>query len=231
MYMRSEKEPSNPVGNKKEVIIPPPEKTTHKTPRCYHESSPCRDDSCRTTRSGRIWGIMRGQIAMHLRSVHSRIRRYSRSLPISEGPPDEPPLRNRSTLRRKNKRPLLPSPRRAPAGDALTWFGNLRADSIDSFDDLAAAFLKQHLRFALDDLVFCKTDDDTIYGLGKFGKLRLRVYQLEDNLGPFRIAKVVKPGVYQLEDNLGITDRLWSSSDLRKFHVTNYEWLDPGTGT
>ncbi|CAA7042904.1 unnamed protein product [Microthlaspi erraticum] len=71
-------------------------------------------------------------------------------------------------------------------------------------------FLKQHLRFALDDLVFCKTDDDTIYGLGKFGS---------DWEGPFRIAKVVKPGVYQLEDNLGITsDRLWSSSDLRKFH-------------
>ncbi|CAA7019564.1 unnamed protein product [Microthlaspi erraticum] len=71
-------------------------------------------------------------------------------------------------------------------GDALAWFTNLRADSIDSFDNLAAAFLKQHLRFALDDLVLCKTDGDTIYGLGKFGP---------DWEGPFRIAKVVKPGV------------------------------------
>ncbi|CAA7020198.1 unnamed protein product [Microthlaspi erraticum] len=119
-------------------------------------------------------------------------------------------MRRQKYIAGRTKRALLPSPRRTLRGDALTWFSNLRADSIDSFDDLAAAFLKQHLRFALDDLVFCKTDDDTIYGLGKFGS---------DWEGPFRIAKVVKPGVYQLEDNLGITsDRLWSSSDLRKFH-------------
>ncbi|CAA7014281.1 unnamed protein product [Microthlaspi erraticum] len=53
--------------------------------------------------------------------------------------------------------------------EALTWFGSLRADSIDSFDDLALAFLKQHLRFALDDLVFQKSDEDRIDHLGKFG--------------------------------------------------------------
>ncbi|CAA7055041.1 unnamed protein product [Microthlaspi erraticum] len=54
-------------------------------------------------------------------------------------------------------------------GQALTWFSSLRAESIDSFDDMAVAFLKQHLRFALDDLVLRKSDEDRIDHLGKFG--------------------------------------------------------------
>ncbi|CAA7027556.1 unnamed protein product [Microthlaspi erraticum] len=79
-----------------------------------------------------------------------------------------------------------------------------------AFDDLAAAFLKQHLRFALDDLILCKSNDDRVDRLGKFG------FSWE---GPYRVARVVKPGIYQLEDNLGNTsERLWSSTELRKFH-------------
>ncbi|CAA7045666.1 unnamed protein product [Microthlaspi erraticum] len=72
------------------------------------------------------------------------------------------------------------------------------------------AFLKQHLRFALDDLILCKSNDDRVDRLGKFG------FSWE---GPYRVARVVKPGIYQLEDNLGNTsERLWSSTELRKFH-------------
>ncbi|CAA7031069.1 unnamed protein product [Microthlaspi erraticum] len=196
-----------------------------------------------TTRSERIWEIMRGQIVIHptvLILGSGEIRNYGRY-------PEDPltsriyeiPLKKRVSLHLNfydgrddpkqwitsfmiaMRRQKYASPEEQNAhfcqalaehlrGNAQAWFGNLRADSIDSFDDLAAAFLKQHLRFALDDLVLCKTDDDTIYSLGKFGP---------DWEGPFRVAKVIKPGVYQLEDNLGITsDRLWSSSDLRKFH-------------
>ncbi|CAA7013207.1 unnamed protein product [Microthlaspi erraticum] len=145
----------------------------------------------------------------------------------SKNSPDKPPIRVDHILHDghekteiyiagRTKRALLPSPRRTLARRRPNMVQQpLRADSIDSFDDLAAAFLKQHLRFALDDLVFCKTDDDTIYGLGKFGS---------DWEGPFRIAKVVKPGIYQLEDNLGTTsDRLWSSSDLCKSPARSFE--------
>ncbi|CAA7028405.1 unnamed protein product [Microthlaspi erraticum] len=161
----------------------------------------------------------------------------------SKNSPDKPPIRGTTEEARFTTPKLLRRPRRSQAvdhilhdghekteytspeeqsahfcqalaehlrGDALTWFSNLCADSIDSFDDLAAAFLKQHLRFALDDLVFCKTDDDTIYGLGKFG------FRLGRTI-PHRESRQTR--IYQLEDNLGTTsDRLWSSSDLRKFH-------------
>ncbi|CAA7031268.1 unnamed protein product [Microthlaspi erraticum] len=233
------------LRNKRKSSSSRPEKSTHKAPRCHHESLPRRDDApvydgetrrnmenrAKTDRHAPpqcsfsdqeifeiIADIRRTPLTSRLSEVPLK-KRASLHLNFYDGRED--PKQWITSFMTAMRRQKYTSPEEQSAhfcqalaehlrGDALTWFSNLRADSIDSFDDLAAAFLKQHLRFALDDLVFCKTDDDTIYGLGKFGS---------DWEGPFRIAKVVKPGVYQLEDNLGTTsDRLWSSSDLRKFH-------------
>ncbi|CAA7043060.1 unnamed protein product [Microthlaspi erraticum] len=94
-------------------------------------------------------------------------------------------------------------------GEALTWFIQLRTESIKFFDDLAAAFLKQHLQFAVNDIVLRKSDSTTDRA-GKFG------FHWS---GPFRIARVVKRGIYELEDNFGNTfNRTWNAIDLRRFH-------------
>ncbi|CAA7020219.1 unnamed protein product [Microthlaspi erraticum] len=210
------KDPRIQLRNKRRSSSLHPGKSMHKASRCRHESSPCRDDTpVYDDETGRNVEN-RGRTERHAspQCAFSDQKIFEIIVDIRRTPFDEPPLR--AMRRQKYTSPQEQSAHFYQAlaehlrGDAVTRFSNLRADSIDNFDDLAAAFLKQHLRFALDDLIFCKTDDDTIYGLGKFGF---------DWEGPFRIAKVVKPGVYQLEDNLGITsDRLWSSSDLRKFH-------------
>ncbi|CAA7042823.1 unnamed protein product [Microthlaspi erraticum] len=128
-----------------------------------------------TTRSGRIWGIMRGQTVMHLHNAILGSRDIRDHFRYPEDPPDEPHLRSTTEEARlaapnfydgRNdpkqwitsfmiamRRQKYASPEEQNAhfcqalaehlrGNALTWFGNLRADSIDSFDDLAAAFPK-----------------------------------------------------------------------------------------
>ncbi|CAA7040701.1 unnamed protein product [Microthlaspi erraticum] len=69
----------------------------------------------------------------------------------------------------RTKRALLPSPRRTLARRCPNMVQQPLGRLHRQLRRSGSRFLKQHLRFALDDLVFCKTDDDTIYGLGKFG--------------------------------------------------------------
>ncbi|CAA7046657.1 unnamed protein product [Microthlaspi erraticum] len=192
------------LRNKRKSSSSRPEKSTHKAPRCHHESLPRRDDApvyddetrrnmenrAKTDRHAPpqcsfsdqeifeiIADIRRTPLTSRLSEVPLK-KRASLHLNFYDGRED--PKQWITSFMTAMRRQKYTSPEEQSAhfcqalaehlrGDALTWFSNLCADSIDSFDDLAAAFLKQHLRFALDDLVFCKTDDDTIYGLGKFG--------------------------------------------------------------
>ncbi|CAA7022327.1 unnamed protein product [Microthlaspi erraticum] len=161
---------SNPVKKQERSSSLRPEK-----PRIKHQDaitslpSP-RCTPIRATRSERIWESCEDRSPC-ISNAHSRsgdIRDHCR---YSKNSPDKPPIRDRNTHRRKNKARTSAKPSPNTARRCPNMVQQPPADSIDSFDDLAAAFLKQHLRFALDDLVFCKTDDDTIYGLGKFGRL------------------------------------------------------------
>ncbi|CAA7020350.1 unnamed protein product [Microthlaspi erraticum] len=73
------------LRNKRKSSSSRPEKSTHKAPRCHHESLPRRDDApVYEARPGETWRIARRLIAMHPRNARSPIRRYSRSLPIFE---------------------------------------------------------------------------------------------------------------------------------------------------